>query len=80
MMIATAFNSFDWQKLRLTKSAVLRMLIAGSAWGFAMSAGLAGMALWNDGMICSDDVVMTTVISVAAGILAIGPIAAFGRR
>jgi len=80
MTLATALNRFEWQKLRLTKSAVLRMLIAGTAWGLMMSAGLAGMALWNDGMICLDDTMMTTAVSVAAGILAIGPIAAFGRR
>jgi hypothetical protein len=80
MTLATVLNSFEWQKLRLTKSAVLRMLIAGSTWGLAMSAGLAGMSLWNDGMICLDDSLLTTAICIAAGVLAIGPIAAYGRR
>ena len=80
MTIATALNGFDWQKLRLAKSEVQRMLIAGTAWGVAMSAGLAGMTFWNCGMICQHDLMVTTALSVAAGILAIGPIAAYGRR
>jgi hypothetical protein len=80
MMIAAAFNRFDWQILRLTKSEALRMLVAGTAWGLAMSAGIAGMTFWKYAMVCPDDIVVTTVLSVAAGILAIGPLAAYGRR
>ena len=80
MTIATALNEFGWQKLRLTKPEVGRMLTAGTAWGVAMSAGLAGMTFWNCGMICQDDLTVTTALSVAAGVLAIGPIAAYGRR
>ncbi len=80
MMFATVLNGFDWRKLRLTRSEALRMLMAGIAWGVAVSAGLAGMTLWNCGMICQDDLVKTTMLSVAAGILAIGPLAAYGRR
>ena len=79
-MIATALQKFDWQKLKLKKSELLRTLIAGTAWGIAMAAGIASMTFWNYNMICSDDVAVTTVISIAAGILAIGPIAAYGRR
>ncbi len=79
-MIATALNKFEWQKLPLTKREALRMLIAGTAWGIAMSAGLAGITFWNCGMICQHDLVVTTTLSVAAGILAIGPLAAYGRR
>jgi hypothetical protein len=79
-MIATALNGFDWQRLRLARSEVLRMLTAGTAWGLAMSAGIAGMTFWNHSMVCPDDIVVTTVLSIVAGILAIGPIAAYGGR
>jgi len=79
-MIATALREFDWQKLRLTQSEALRMLAAGTAWGVAMSASIAGMTFWNYGMICPDDIATTTAISMLAGILAIGPLAAYGRR
>ena len=79
-MPATPLHGFDWQKLRLTKSELLRALAAGTAWGLAMSAGIAGMTFWNYNMVCSDDIAMTTAISITAGVLAIGPLAAYGRR
>ena len=79
-MLATALGRFDWRKLRLTRAEALRMLTAGTAWGVAMSAGLAGLTLWNCGMICQDDLIKTAVLSIAAGIVAIGPLAAYGRR
>ena len=79
-MVATALGQFDWQKLRLTQTEFARMLVAGTAWGMAMSAGIAGMTFWNCGVVCPDDIVMTSAVSVAAGILAIGPIAGYGRR
>ena len=79
-MTATLFNGFDWQRLRPTRPEVLRMLLAGSAWGLAMSLGIAGMTYWKYAMICPDDIVATTTLSVLAGILAIGPLAAYGRR
>lgn len=79
-MVATALRQFDWQKLHLTQAEFVRMLVAGTVWGTAMTAGIAGMTFWNCGMVCPDDIAMTTAISVAAGILAIGPIAAYGRR
>jgi hypothetical protein len=80
LMIATTLNKFEWQKLWLTRNEALRMLLAGTAWGIAMSIGIAGMTLWHCGLICQDDLVRTTTISVVAGILAIGPLAAYGRR
>lgn len=79
-MFATALHGFDWQTLRLSKHDAVRMFIAGTVWGIAMSAGLAGMRWWNCGMICPDEIAFTTAISVAAGILAIGPIAAYTAR
>ena len=80
MTFAAALNTFEWRKLRLTRNEVLRMLIAGTSWGVAMSAGLAGMTFWNCGMICQDDLIKTTALSIAAGILTIGPLAAYGHR
>jgi hypothetical protein len=79
-VISTTLEAFDWRKLRLTRNEALRMLIAGAAWGVAVSAGLTGMTFWNCGMICRHDLVVTTALSVAAGIIAIGPLAAYGRR
>jgi hypothetical protein len=70
-----------WQcTRRLDRGAALRMLAAGTAWGIAMTAGFAGLALWDCGTVCPDDVALTAATSIAAGILTIGPLAAFGRR
>jgi len=78
--MTTAIRATTWQRLRLTKAELQRMLLAGIVWGLAMSIGLSAMTAWHYGMICLDDVAFTTVVSVMAGILAIGPIAAYGRR
>ena len=78
-MTATALQ-LNWQKLRLAQTDFVRMLAAGTAWGTALTAGLAGLTFWNCGMICPDDIAITAAISSVAGILAIGPIAAYGRR
>jgi len=80
MTFATTLNDVDWRKLRLTRKEAGRMLMAGTTWGVATSAGLTGMTFWNCGMICQNDLVVTTALSVTAGILAIGPLAAYGRR
>jgi hypothetical protein len=80
MTAATTRREFDWQRLRLKTPALLRLLGAGVAWGITLSVGLAGLTMWNDGMICLDDIVATTVISVLSGVFTIGPIAAYGGR
>ena len=64
---------------RLDRHAALRMLGAGSAWGLIMAGGFVGYALWSCGGVCLEDAALTTVTSIAAGILTIGPLAAFGR-
>lgn len=64
----------------MTFAALSRAVIAGTAWGLIMGAGLAVLALHDCGGICVPDAALTTAISIAAGILTIGPIAAVGRR
>jgi Mg/Co/Ni transporter MgtE len=61
-------------------NAVRRGVAAGCAWGAIMGTGLTALAFRDCGMICLTDVAMTTGLSMAAGILTIGPLAAFGRR
>jgi hypothetical protein len=64
---------------RLDRHAALRMLGAGSAWGLVMAAGFLGYALWSCGSLCLEDVALVTVTSIAAGILTIGPLAAWAN-
>jgi hypothetical protein len=77
-MRATTAGAVPWTR-RLDRHATLRMLIAGSAWGVIMATGFVGYALWSCGGVCLEDAALTTVTSIAAGILTIGPLAAFGR-
>jgi len=65
--------------LRPTRCAVRRALLAGSAWGVTMGAGLTALSAWDCGGVCLFDAALTTVLSTLAGILTIGPLAAFGR-
>ena len=64
----------------LTRAALTRALVAGTAWGLVMGAGCAAMALRDCGGICIPDAALTTAISIVAGIFTIGPVAAFSRR
>jgi hypothetical protein len=80
-MIATALNRLNWQRLRLTKSAGLRGLAAGTTWGVLVAAGLIATAFWDCGAIAVEDATITAAASIGGGILAIGPLAAYsGRR
>lgn len=65
---------------RLRDPAALRRgLAAGVAWGLALTAGLTALAAWQCGGVCIDEVMWLGGASTATGMLAIGPIAAFGR-
>ena len=64
---------------RLSRHAALRALMAGSAWGLMFAGGMMAYALANCGFVCIEDAALTTAISVTAGIVTIGPLAAFGR-
>jgi hypothetical protein len=64
---------------RLSKQASLRALGAGIAWGVIFSGGMIAYARANCGFVCLDDAALMIAISVAAGIVTIGPVAAFGR-
>ena len=80
MNISSTLAGRDWRKLKLTRSEVARLLVAGTAWGVATSAGLLGLRYCNFNVVCLDDIVATMTLSVISGILAIGPIAVYGRR
>jgi Mg/Co/Ni transporter MgtE len=64
----------------LPPGALKRALAAGSAWGIVFGLGLTAFGFWQCRTICIGDAAMTTAVSIAAGILTIGPLAAFGRR
>ncbi len=57
-----------------------RAIYAGVAWGLALTAGLTAISAWQCGGICIDETLWLATLSIPAGILTIGPIAALGRR
>lgn len=65
---------------RFDRDTVTRMFAAGTAWGLTLSAGLFAQGALQCGLPCPDDAIITTAISVAAGILTIGPVTAFYSR
>jgi TM2 domain-containing membrane protein YozV len=59
--------------------ALRRGIVAGICWGLTVGLGLPLLALLDRGVVCLSDVAVTTVVSVVAGILTIGPLAVFRR-
>lgn len=62
---------------RLDRRAMLRWLAAGTAWGLALAAGFFGIAVWQCGVPCPDDIAVVTLTCVGTGLLTLGPFAAF---
>lgn len=79
-MIASALHRVDWTSLRLTRQDCARGLAAGAAWAVLLTAGLSATSAWEYGVICVPDILVTAGLSLIGGILAIGPVAAYGRR
>ena len=66
--------------LQFDRAVLLRGILAGSAWGLAMTIGFTAIALAQCGLPCPDDLAFTTIVSVATGLVTIGPLAAFAKR
>ena len=66
--------------LRINRLTLARMIVAGGAWGLTMSVGFFLIALARCGVPCPDDIVAVTTICIVAGIVTIGPLAAFYPR
>jgi hypothetical protein len=79
-MITATPRTFDRSRLRLTKRDGFRAVAAGSAFGLVLTIGLAAMTAWQCGGICVPELVVNGALSLAGGILGIGPIAAYGGR
>lgn len=59
--------------------ALRRGLLAGGAWGLLMAGAFIALAAWQCGGVCAEEAATTAAIAFVAGILTIGPLAAFGR-
>ncbi len=56
--------------------APLRAVVAGTAWGLTLGIGLTTIGYVNCGVVCVPDALLTTGISIVAGVAAMGPLAA----
>jgi hypothetical protein len=68
------------QRPKLERRIVMSGLAAGSAWGATVAVALLGLTLYRCGTVCLGQIVETTALSVAAGIVAIGPLVLFRRQ
>jgi hypothetical protein len=78
--MSTVVAAFDRSKLPLRNGDWRRGLIAGLAWGAALTLGLTAMTALSCGGVCLPEVAVNAGLSLIAGLLGIGPIAAYGRR
>ena len=78
--VASALPAAGRSRFALTKREVLRALAAGTAFGVVLTAGFTAMAAWQCGGVCLPEIVDNAMLSLAAGIFGLGPVAAYGRR
>jgi hypothetical protein len=64
----------------LKKRDLLRALAAGTAFAVVLTAGFTAMAAWQCGGVCLPELVDNAMLSFAAGIFGLGPVAAYGGR
>ena len=78
--LASVIHTPARSRFALTKPQVLRALAAGLAFGAILTTGFTAMAAWQCGGVCLPEVIDNAMLSFAAGILGLGPVAAYGRR
>jgi len=66
--------------LTIDRAAIVRGIAGGGAWGMIVASALLGFSFYRCGSICVGQIVETTTLAVASGVVAIGPLAAFKRR
>jgi hypothetical protein len=76
MMTATTMKRWNAP----TRQDGLRALALGSAWALMLTAGLTAMSIVECGMPDVADVATTGAVSLATGVVAIGPLALLARR
>ena len=67
-------------RLALSRRDVMRGVIAGLAFCIMLTAGFAAMSTWQCGGVCLPEVAGNAALSLVAGVLGLGPVAAYGGR
>ena len=69
-----------WSRLTLDKRDVMRGAGAGVAFCVALTLGFAAMSAAQCGGVCLPEVAGNAVLSLMAGVVGLGPVAAYGGR
>jgi hypothetical protein len=64
----------------INRHTLMRAIAGGTAWGATVAAALLAVLFYQCGTICLGQIVETTALSIAAGILTIGPVAMLRRE
>ena len=64
----------------LTKRDVMRGALAGFAFCVVLTTGFAAMSAWQCGGVCLPETLDNAMLSLAAGLFGLGPVAAYGGR
>jgi hypothetical protein len=65
---------------RLRKDRLPHLVVAGTAWGLILAAGLTAMDPARCGAVCIDQTAVIAVLSVAVGFVGISPFAVLRFR
>ena len=65
---------------KLDRRTALRGIGGGTIWGVSVATALLGFSYYQCGAICLGQIIDTTVMSVAIGIVTIGPLALLRRE
>ena len=77
-MSAATFSSSS--RLALTHRDIARGLAASVAFCVILTTGFAVMSAWQCGGVCLPETVDNAMLSLAAGLIGLGPVAAYGGR
>ena len=69
-----------WSRLALSSRDIMRGVIAGATFCIMLTAGFAAMSAWQCGGVCLPEVAGNAALSLVAGVLGLGPVAAYRGR
>lgn len=79
-MTAWALRLRRTRPLQLPQGPVFRMIAGGTLWGLMLSGGLLALTYFNCNVVCLGNALVTTALSVTAGIATIGPVTVLSAK
>jgi hypothetical protein len=79
-MTALALRLRHFTPPRPSRGAAFRAVAGGTVWGLVLSGGLLSLTYYSCGVVCTGDALVTTALSVAAGIVTIGPVTVLASK